>query len=131
SQPVGCRARSERLVFGGVECLAEGMLDDRFVVDNQNGEHQAAPTGSGTSAGSRTTTPAPPPERFAPVIAPPWSSTMRFDISRPRPNPVSFPVANGSKRRGKTSGEMPDPLSVTRSSTPSATGVTATLSVPP
>src|SRR5262249_42329672 len=107
-QPLAGRPDRERLVLRGVERAPEGVPNDRFVVDQENGGHARTPSelwaddrdGPADSAGKRTTNVAPPPGRFSPWIVPPWSSTIRLETTRPSPSPVSFPLTNGSNNRG-------------------------------
>src|ERR1041384_565326 len=56
---------------------------------------------------------APPPGLGWTAIAPPWSSTTRRTIARPRPVPWVLPVKNGSKILSRSSSATPGPRSAT------------------
>src|SRR5918993_850701 len=81
-------------------------------------------TGSSRSPHSRTITIVPRPGAESIVISPPCASTMPLQIAIPSPVPdTSRPPpppafrANASPSRSTISGEIPDPVSLTRSCT--------------
>ena len=47
---------------------------------------------------------------------PPWSPTILATRARPRPEPLTLVVTNGSKRWGRRSGGTPGPLSLMQTS---------------
>ena len=73
----------------------------------------------------------PPVARFATASVPPWSSTIRRDMTNPSPSPVSLVVTNGWKIRAMTLGGMPVPVSSTSTMTRPAARRTTTVSIPP
>ena len=100
------------------------IQDVRFVIDDQNfGMHegifswQRCAVGSqfviAARCGSQMEKAAPVPATLVTVMEPSWASTMRRQMARPRPVPLSFVVANGSKIFSSDSGGIPGPLSTT------------------
>lgn len=64
-------------------------------------------------AGSLMPIVVPPDEGQSTEMSPPWASTMRLTVGRPRPDPRALVVKNGSNMRCRTSGGMPGPVSDT------------------
>src|SRR4051812_20819740 len=64
-------------------------------------------------AGSTMVNWAPRPGSLSTSIVPPFACTRLRQMERPRPVPLFFVVKNGSKRRARTFGSMPGPLSRT------------------
>ncbi len=72
----------------------------------------------------------PPPEAFRRVIRPRCDVTMVEQIDRPRPNPPSLVVKNGSKIRFSSASGIPGPRSLTETSTfPSSVSLVTILSM--
>src|SRR5262249_15482932 len=139
-QPVRGSAGRERGVIRWVEGLAEGMLNHRFIINNEKGRHARIELSTSKNhalrsrdnagvamnsllimpgvrsltsvMGKRTTNEAPPSGRLDPEIVPPCSSTIRFEITRPSPRPVSLPVAKGTNSRESKDSRIPGPVSV-------------------
>src|SRR5437867_2170959 len=68
--------------------------------------------------GRKTVKAAPPSGRFAALRVPPWASTKRCEMGRPRPVPPARRVKNGSKMRSRSAGASPGPSSATVRLTP-------------
>src|SRR3954470_20311773 len=95
----------------------------RLVIDDQDGDptvqHQPdSPVALASASGSVKRNAAPCPGRESSSMRPPWSSTNRLQIARPRPAPATALLCGSArKKRSKTrwwySGATPGPSSFT------------------
>ena len=76
----------------------------------------------GRRTGRRRRTLVPRPGAESSATLPPWPSTMRLTRARPRPTPVSFVEKYGSKAMDVASGDIPTPVSETRTAMAGASG---------
>jgi hypothetical protein len=84
------------------------------------GELAFAAAGVGASCRGRCTrNVAPRPGALSTSMPPPLCATMPYTVESPSPVPLPRPfvVKNGSKTRARVAASMPDPVSVTASST--------------
>src|SRR5262245_25257995 len=89
------------------------MREDPVHTDLTSRPFVAGTTGLGRQ-GRRMLNSAPPYGKLRATISPPCATTIRLQIDRPSPVPVSFDVTKGSKARAKTASDSPDPESEIR-----------------
>src|SRR5579864_571362 len=96
------------------EGVDERLANLRLVLHDQDGSTSHAGTSCAAArSGTSMRTIVPTPAVLSMAIDPPRPSTMLRASARPRPEPVRRVVKKGSKRRGKSSREMPAPRSAT------------------
>src|SRR5207302_7934942 len=115
---------------------AEGGLDGRFVVDDQDvlARHLQASTGAGARVtGTSMTKRVPEGWLSSTRMVPPCSLTISLTIGSPRPMPVTLVEKYGRKRRSRSSLGTPGPVSATINRTRAASGTYSVSSdtVPP
>ena len=85
--------------------------------------------------GKKTCMTVPAPDLLLMRSTPPWASTIRATMERPRPVPLGRVVKKGSSARARTSVSMPSPVSwiwISTPRTPSSSRLTSvTVSTPP
>src|SRR5205823_10571111 len=111
---------------------AEGGLDGRFVVDDQDvlAGHPQASTGAGARVtGTSMTKRVPEGWLSSTRMVPPCSLTISLTIGRPRPMPFTFVEKYGTNSLSRSSLGMPGPVSATMSRTRAGSGAYSVSSV--